>query len=79
VLVAGSSLVHLLPRARVWAEFLAWEAAPEMSTPDRQPIRDILKVIQGLKRVDTSFNKSLYATERDGRWLLVNRWLTTES
>jgi hypothetical protein len=25
------------------------------------------------KRVDTSFNKSLYATERDGRWLLVNR------
>ena len=25
------------------------------------------------KRVDTSFTKSLYATERDGRWLLVNR------
>jgi len=25
------------------------------------------------KRVNTSFDKSLYATERDGRWLLMNR------
>jgi hypothetical protein len=25
------------------------------------------------KRVNTAFDKSLYATERDGRWLLMNR------